>query len=233
MDSTGSAEGDFSTSVDEAIARNIKKARERSGYSQAEIAKLLTEAGVPGIHQTTIARIESGERTVRLAEALVIARILDYRVEDLVESSESAKLRDMLDGLQKDVERMKAASQQLLYTRHELSKELDRKFPWHPDGASVTAEYIKVNPVRYDLLDELLALNSSPDVVIRHEYENLRRSLIAHVKHPTPFVDSRSMELLEEAMEYSWSAPTVRDLSEESDAEFQAMLAHFDEVPQT
>lgn len=220
---------DFVASVDESVARNIKHARERAGYSQAAIAKLMTDAGVPGIHQTTIARIEGGERTLRLAEALVIARILDYRVEELVESTKSSILRERYDGLRKSVERARRAAWELLHLKRMLSDDLDREFPWSNGDASVTAEYIKVNPATYELLDELLSTNSDLSVIADGAYDRVREDLLQG-PFPTPFVWSRSMELLSEASYHSWRAPVVRDLSEASDSEFQATIERFDEL---
>lgn len=49
--------------------------REARGLSQAEVAMRATRLGVP-MPQQTIARIETGKRTLRLDEAEVIARVL-------------------------------------------------------------------------------------------------------------------------------------------------------------
>lgn len=80
-------------------ARELERRRERAGMSQSELARRATEAGLP-LHQTTVARIENGSRSISLNEALVLARILgtdplamaDYESasEDLLVTTESA-----------------------------------------------------------------------------------------------------------------------------------------------
>ncbi|WP_281487772.1 helix-turn-helix transcriptional regulator [Ruicaihuangia caeni] len=210
-------ESDFVSDVDKAVARNIKQARERAGLSQAEVARLLTDAGVPAIHQTTIARIEKGDRKLRLAEALAIARILEYRVEDLAESSRSAALRESYERLQKLVHSVKTLAGDLLHEKLVLATDLDMKMPLTQDAAIATAEYIKVNPIVYDMLDELLSTNSDLSWVIGQVYEDLRAHLHRRV---TPFENSRVLDLLSEAMANSWRPLQLRDLTTLPDDEF-------------
>jgi transcriptional regulator with XRE-family HTH domain len=47
--------------------------RERRKWSQADVARKLTERGIDKIHHTTVAKVESGEREVKLDEAVAIA----------------------------------------------------------------------------------------------------------------------------------------------------------------
>ncbi|MFG2002319.1 helix-turn-helix transcriptional regulator [Spirillospora sp. NPDC048911] len=71
------------TTPDERFATNLRQHRERRGLSQAELARLMSEAGYP-MHQQTIAKIESGSRPVRLAEAVQLARALDTTIDMLI-----------------------------------------------------------------------------------------------------------------------------------------------------
>ncbi|MCJ1682332.1 helix-turn-helix transcriptional regulator [Rathayibacter sp. VKM Ac-2928] len=214
----------FNAMVDQSVARNVKRARDRAGLSQADVARLMTEAGVAGVHQTTIARIEGEQRTLRLAEALVLARILEYRVEDLVESTETARLHDSRRSLEDAVHQVRNSVRELLQRRQAVAAELDRDYPWSASGEHFTGEYLRVNPSEYDLLDELLSLNSDPSSIVADAYENLRPLLAAMA---TPFVASRSLELLEEAISNSWRGVEVVDRTEASDLEFRAAIARF------
>jgi FtsZ-interacting cell division protein YlmF/DNA-binding XRE family transcriptional regulator len=66
-------------STDERFARNLRDARERHGLSQADVASEMTKAGF-SFHQQTVAKIESGSRTVRLSEAEKLASVLGTSV---------------------------------------------------------------------------------------------------------------------------------------------------------
>lgn len=62
---------------------NMKTLRERKGWSQGELARNVAALGWDAFHQTTISRIEKGERPVRLAEARGIAAALDSSVAQM------------------------------------------------------------------------------------------------------------------------------------------------------
>lgn len=65
------------------FAVQMSERRRAKGWSQTELAKRVTEAGVK-FHQTTVQRIESGERPLRLTEALAIAEALDAKFETML-----------------------------------------------------------------------------------------------------------------------------------------------------
>lgn len=56
--------------------KNMQILREQQGISQGEFARRMQEEGWTSFHQTTVSRIEKGERPVRLGEARGIAKIL-------------------------------------------------------------------------------------------------------------------------------------------------------------
>lgn len=79
--------------VDEARFREcMKELREDRGWSQGELSRQLMASGWAIFHQTTISRIESGERPVKLGEARAIAAILESTVDAMVAPSEETKL---------------------------------------------------------------------------------------------------------------------------------------------
>lgn len=69
----------------------MKRLREENGWSQGEMARRMTEAGWPGFHQTTISRMEKGERPVRLGEARAIAQIFGALVGQMILPTTAAK----------------------------------------------------------------------------------------------------------------------------------------------
>lgn len=65
------------------FAESMRLLREGRGWSQGEMARRLTAAGLNGMHQTTVSRLEKGDRPVRLGEATVIAHVLGASLEDM------------------------------------------------------------------------------------------------------------------------------------------------------
>lgn len=61
---------------DRIFAANMARLRTTFGISQAELVTRLQELGWKSVYQTTISRIEKGERPVRIGEARAIARAL-------------------------------------------------------------------------------------------------------------------------------------------------------------
>ena len=70
--------------ADDWFAENMRARREAIGLSQAGLARLMTHKGHEGIHQTTIARMERGDRVVRLSEAETIAGLLNTNLPSLL-----------------------------------------------------------------------------------------------------------------------------------------------------
>lgn len=72
--------------------RNMKRVREVQGLSQGQFAARMTkEFGWEGFHQTTISRIEKGERPVRLGEAAGIAEALGVEVWQMLLPDDASK----------------------------------------------------------------------------------------------------------------------------------------------
>lgn len=59
--------------------------RKRQGWTQAGFASDLEASGGPAMHQQTIQKIESGTRPVKLAEANAIAKLLNMRLDDMLD----------------------------------------------------------------------------------------------------------------------------------------------------
>lgn len=67
------------TQVDRYFVANVRQAREELEWSQNAVAQRMAGQGFK-FHQTTIARIESGQRPVSLGEAEALARIFNTTV---------------------------------------------------------------------------------------------------------------------------------------------------------
>jgi transcriptional regulator with XRE-family HTH domain len=75
----------------------VKRIREKRGWSQGELAKRMAESGWEAFHQTTISRIEKGERPVRLGEARGLASVLETRVDNMIMPTSDAEDLDAVN----------------------------------------------------------------------------------------------------------------------------------------
>lgn len=95
----------------------VKRIREELGWSQGELAKRMSDSGWEGFHQTTISRIEKGERPVRLGEARGLAKVLGGLVGHMMLPPEEGKtLRD----LELSVMSVERAANDLAVSAHDL-----------------------------------------------------------------------------------------------------------------
>lgn len=62
----------------------MKRERQTRDWSQADLAELLQRRGLEHIYPTTVAKIESGERAVRIDEAAAIADLFEVSVDALL-----------------------------------------------------------------------------------------------------------------------------------------------------
>lgn len=70
--------------TDKIFGRRVERLRERNGWSQTELARKMKERGFDAFHQTTISRVEKGERPVRLGEAVAFADIFGRPLESML-----------------------------------------------------------------------------------------------------------------------------------------------------
>lgn len=67
---------------DERVGRNVQELRKARGFTQSELAEMVTESGIP-FRQQTIVKIEKGQRPLRLQEAAFIASALEVDLDVL------------------------------------------------------------------------------------------------------------------------------------------------------
>ena len=72
------------------FSKRIRTERERREWSQADMAKMLSDKGIP-MHWTTVAKIEKGDRSVRIDEAAGIADLFEVSLDVLLDRSRDEK----------------------------------------------------------------------------------------------------------------------------------------------
>lgn len=107
------------------LRKNLKAQRELLGLTQAELAQRATEMGLKGFHQTTVARIEKGDRPLRAVEAIALARVLQISVEFLVEGANAAFMRSLGLTIDEKAREISRGIESLTHSRLELARALD------------------------------------------------------------------------------------------------------------
>lgn len=69
--------------VEDRFSQQVRAERERRGWTQSEMAKMLSDRGI-AMHWTTVAKIEKGDRSVRIDEAAAIAELFGASVDVLL-----------------------------------------------------------------------------------------------------------------------------------------------------
>jgi len=70
--------------TDERFGERVKAERDHRGWSQAHMATMQSDEGIHSMHPTTIAKIEAGDRSVRINEAVGIADLFEVSLDSLV-----------------------------------------------------------------------------------------------------------------------------------------------------
>ncbi len=126
------------------FAQNLRHQREAKGWSQGDLARRMQEVGWRNFHQTTVSRIEKGERPIRLGEAKTIASLLSVGLEQLtrppLETVLAVQLRMMTREVHRSYNDLTNKTAHLLGLRDGLSILLERA-PVLLEGASTLAEH--------------------------------------------------------------------------------------------
>ena len=99
----------------EMFARRLREARQAAGISQTGLARRISERLDGRLDGPTITRIEKGERSVRIEEAVAAAQALDVPLAALVtdETPEAARLRELRQALGQQRSRAASAEMEL------------------------------------------------------------------------------------------------------------------------
>ena len=123
-----------SSDLDKTIGSNVRRYREMAGLSQADLAAHMNRAGISSFHQTTVARVERGERSLRVAEVVALAQIFETSMDRLAESSDTAKVRGALRYLSDAERNFSEAAEDLIRARHNAFAVLDENYPLDESG---------------------------------------------------------------------------------------------------
>lgn len=117
-----------SESPEQRFARLVRWAREQRGWSQDELARQLKAAGLP-LHQTGLARLEAGDRGIRLNEAAVISKVIGLGLDAfggaqggisaITSDEEAEEISELIDRMQVQ----KLATQEELKQLHQDYEE--------------------------------------------------------------------------------------------------------------
>lgn len=106
----------YVTDLDRDFGARVRATRERQGVSQQHVALVLEAMyGIPW-HQTTVAKTESGERPIRLAEAVAVAQALSVPLDELLHDADEGRKR----------ERIEAAFGELMKVRDHVDARMKR-----------------------------------------------------------------------------------------------------------
>lgn len=148
--------------AEDRFRKRLRDEREQRKWSQADLARRLSETG-PRVHPTTIAKIESGDRSVRIGEAAAIAdifrmsldRVLGRTVDDDAEFSYRFKsLQDKAREALISVESLHAQFRDRLYALLE--------FPFVENRDRIRHYGLNVTTNMNAVLDSLIPLADMP-----------------------------------------------------------------------
>jgi transcriptional regulator with XRE-family HTH domain len=114
---------------DRVLPGQLRALREAAGYTQRLIADQMTLAGYK-MHQTTVAKIEAGERPVTVGEAAALAHIVGASLADLItppDTDTPAKLAEALaqrSRLQREARECRATAAVATQRLHEVQRAL-------------------------------------------------------------------------------------------------------------
>lgn len=138
---------------DQHFAENVRRERNKRGWSQAEVARRLREVGLEQFHPTTVSRIENLDRPVRLSEAALFAGIFDTTVAKLVANHiEEVELLVESLGTMRELESRLVRAYSLYQSgRSALRSEVQEFTDWLTENPDIAEEPAN-GPVVRDLL---------------------------------------------------------------------------------
>lgn len=143
----------------EEIASRIKRARKSKGVTQESLAAALEARGVP-IHSSSVAKIESGRRSVEIVEALAIADALgmpwsEFMVKPIEREDGAAHFRQEVSRINQAIEKNLRANEEHLAELIELVKV------WLESAPEIRIEWANALEVDKKAAEVVNALNNS------------------------------------------------------------------------
>lgn len=158
------------------FAQNMLVLREQKGLSQADLVRRLRENGWHTVHQTTISRIENGERPVRFGEARAIAQALEVTADRLLMPDVESRMAGLLDWFRSQLEKrghdvVRAASEWSKAHKH-LQAQVDevRSMGFEPSTSHIEPGSTATLSDELRLATDALGV-SITDLLARHSIE--------------------------------------------------------------
>jgi transcriptional regulator with XRE-family HTH domain len=87
--------------IGDQFRKRLKDQRKSRGWSQEDLAKMLLDRRIEGVYPSTIAKVEAGDRAVRIDELTAIADVFGVSVDTLLGRKAKSRrdLRYLLDAL--------------------------------------------------------------------------------------------------------------------------------------
>ncbi|MFL0274312.1 helix-turn-helix transcriptional regulator [Mycobacterium sp. SMC-19] len=147
---------------DSSFGKRVQGERASRGWSQAEMAKMLSDNGINPMHPTTVAKIEAGQRSVRINEALGIAELFETSIDSMVGHEPGTRnselqyaLRILRDTARQSSHQVFTALETLREQLEELPRELDGANALHNLGHHVWSTNLHLANQALLLLTEL------------------------------------------------------------------------------
>jgi transcriptional regulator with XRE-family HTH domain len=140
---------------DAIVARRVRQLREQTGLTQRQVADLMTAAG-HRMHQTTVAKIEAGDRPVSVGEAVRLAGVFGVAMDALltepaVDDERQRAIAELVDA--------QVAIRSLEHEVAERQKALDRAQILRDDAfGRLTNAQFRINDALHEL-DKLTPRN--------------------------------------------------------------------------
>ena len=158
------------TAVEARFRKRVKKQRDRRGWSQADVAKMLGDKGIKGIYPTTVAKIESGERAVRIDEATALADLFEVSLDALVGRKQNSQEDELAYLLRLLRDTARDSSQQVEATMETIREQLE-ELPKEFVGADVLQRVgmDTWSTHLYAALEALIRLETLSEKLLRRE----------------------------------------------------------------
>lgn len=151
-----------SSERDEAAFReSVIKLRKEKGWSQNRLAKELQDAGLTEYRQATVARLENGERTLKLGESRIIANIFGTTVEKMISMPELSGYTNLLEKIgirQTDADlTLRAVVKRQLAAREVTTQRANNPIPYEQldPYASRNSELVKAYHAELKMIERL------------------------------------------------------------------------------
>jgi len=178
--------------ADDRLGNRIKVERENRGWSQVDMANMLSDNGIQPMHPTTVAKIEAGTRSVRINEAVGIADLFEVSLDSLLDRKPRAKRSDVtrrLDALTQRVQELNSR----VYTLDKQVNQMILELPEDLDGAHDLKEAAYgVRAVLNQADGKLLGLVLICNLVLAKEEERLAATSDALMDSEVPEDEAQS-----------------------------------------